>query len=131
MRTRRAVREQVDCDAAPYIRDALGHVAPQVTVHEHAVHEQGDRARPREAGHVGRRQPPRLRGVALDDEVLRNVKRQTIKMQAYEQLRVYVRGRGLRSNTDLILGLPGETLASHMTDRQTSAALAVHLLLPR
>ncbi|MCX6620123.1 MAG: hypothetical protein NTY38_03405 [Acidobacteria bacterium] len=51
---------------------------------------------------------------SLDDEVLRKVKRQTIKMEAYEQLRVYVRGRGLRSNTDLILGLPGETLETHM-----------------
>jgi radical SAM superfamily enzyme YgiQ (UPF0313 family) len=51
---------------------------------------------------------------SLDDDVLRNVKRQTIKMEAYEQLRVYVRGRGLRSNTDLILGLPGESYESHM-----------------
>jgi radical SAM superfamily enzyme YgiQ (UPF0313 family) len=51
---------------------------------------------------------------SLDDQVLRNVKRQTIKLEAYEQLRVYVRGRGLRSNTDLILGLPGETLETHM-----------------
>lgn len=51
---------------------------------------------------------------SLDDNVLRNVKRSTIKMEAYEQLRVYMRGRGLRSNTDLILGLPGETLDTHM-----------------
>lgn len=51
---------------------------------------------------------------SLDEEVLRNVKRQTIKMEAYEQLRVYVRGRGLRSNTDLILGLPGESLKTHL-----------------
>jgi radical SAM superfamily enzyme YgiQ (UPF0313 family) len=51
---------------------------------------------------------------SLDEGVLRNVKRSTIKMEAYEQLRVYMRGRGLRSNTDLILGLPGETLQSHM-----------------
>ena len=51
---------------------------------------------------------------SLDEEVLRNVKRSTIKMEAYEQLRVYMRGRGLRSNTDLILGLPGETLKTHM-----------------
>jgi radical SAM superfamily enzyme YgiQ (UPF0313 family) len=51
---------------------------------------------------------------SLDETVLRNVKRSTIKMEAYEQLRVYMRGRGLRSNTDLILGLPGETFQSHM-----------------
>jgi radical SAM superfamily enzyme YgiQ (UPF0313 family) len=51
---------------------------------------------------------------SLDEEVLRNVKRSTIKMETYEQLRMYIRGRGLRSNTDLILGLPGETLKSHL-----------------
>ena len=51
---------------------------------------------------------------SLDENVLRNVKRQTIKLEAYEQLQVHMRGRGLRSNSDLILGLPGETLQSHM-----------------
>jgi radical SAM superfamily enzyme YgiQ (UPF0313 family) len=44
---------------------------------------------------------------SLDDLVLRNVKRQTIKLEAYEALQVYMRGRGMRSNSDLILGLPG------------------------
>ena len=56
---------------------------------------------------------------SLDENVLRNVKRSTIKMEAYEQLRVYMRGRGLRSNTDLILGLPGETLKTHMDGVRT------------
>ncbi len=50
---------------------------------------------------------------SLDEDVLRNVKRQTIKLEAYEALQVHMRGRGLRSNSDLILGLPGETLKSH------------------
>ena len=27
---------------------------------------------------------------------------------------MYIRGRGLRSNSDLILGLPGESLESHL-----------------
>jgi radical SAM superfamily enzyme YgiQ (UPF0313 family) len=52
---------------------------------------------------------------SLDENVLRNVKRQTIKLEAYEQLQVHMRGRGLRSNSDLILGLPGETLDTHMS----------------
>ncbi len=52
---------------------------------------------------------------SLDDNVLKNVKRQTIKLEAYEQLQVHMRGRGLRSNSDLILGLPGETLETHMS----------------
>src|SRR5690242_4393459 len=51
---------------------------------------------------------------SLDDDVLRNVKRQTIKLEAYQQLQVSMRGRGLRSNSDLILGLPGETLQTHV-----------------
>jgi len=52
---------------------------------------------------------------SLDETVLRNVKRQTIKLEAYEALQVHMRGRGLRSNSDLILGLPGETLQTHRT----------------
>lgn len=51
---------------------------------------------------------------SLDEEVLRNVKRQTIKLDTYERLQVEMRGRGLRSNSDLILGLPGECLAGHL-----------------
>ncbi len=52
---------------------------------------------------------------SLDETVLKNVKRSTIKLEAYEQLLMYIRGRGLRSNSDLILGLPGETLESHVS----------------
>jgi len=58
---------------------------------------------------------------SLDEDVLRNVKRTTIKLEAYEQLQIHMRGRGLRSNSDLILGLPGETLRSHLA--------AIHKLL--
>ena len=51
---------------------------------------------------------------SLNDDVLRNIKRSNIKLDAYEQVMVHIRGRGLRSNSDLIVGLPGETLASHV-----------------
>lgn len=51
---------------------------------------------------------------SLDETVLRNIKRQNIQLKAYEQLHVLMRGRGLRSNSDLILGLPGETLETHL-----------------
>jgi radical SAM superfamily enzyme YgiQ (UPF0313 family) len=51
---------------------------------------------------------------SLDEEVLRNVRRSNIKLEAYGQMQVHVRGRGLRSSTDLILGLPGESLHSHL-----------------
>jgi radical SAM superfamily enzyme YgiQ (UPF0313 family) len=52
---------------------------------------------------------------SLDENVLRNIKRQNIQLKAYEQLHVAMRGRGLRSNSDLILGLPGETLETHLS----------------
>lgn len=51
---------------------------------------------------------------SLDDETLRNIKRSNISKDAYEQVMIHVRGRGLRSLSDLILGLPGETLQSHV-----------------
>jgi radical SAM superfamily enzyme YgiQ (UPF0313 family) len=50
---------------------------------------------------------------SLNDDVLRNIKRSNIKLQAYEDIMIHIRGRGLRSNSDLIVGLPGETLDSH------------------
>ena len=51
---------------------------------------------------------------SLNDDVLRNIKRSNIKLKAYEEIMIHVRGRGLRSNSDLIVGLPGETLQSHL-----------------
>lgn len=51
---------------------------------------------------------------SLDEEVLKNVKRQNIKLDAYRELQVHMRGRGLKSSSDLILGLPGETLKTHL-----------------
>jgi radical SAM superfamily enzyme YgiQ (UPF0313 family) len=51
---------------------------------------------------------------SLDEDVLRNVRRSNIKLEAYEKIQMHIRGRGLRSNSDLILGLPGESLRSHV-----------------
>jgi radical SAM superfamily enzyme YgiQ (UPF0313 family) len=51
---------------------------------------------------------------SLDEEVLRKVRRSNIKLSAYADIAVHLRGRGLRSSTDLILGLPGDTLQSHL-----------------
>jgi radical SAM superfamily enzyme YgiQ (UPF0313 family) len=52
---------------------------------------------------------------SLNEDVLRNIKRSNIKLNAYEEVMIHIRGRGLRSNSDLIVGLPGETLKSHVT----------------
>jgi hypothetical protein len=56
---------------------------------------------------------------SLDENVLRKIKRQTIKLEAYKALEVHMRGRGLKSISDLILGLPGESLSSHLTGLKT------------
>jgi len=72
---------------------------------------------------------------SLDEDVLRRVKRQNIKLEAYNQLQMYMRGRGLRTNSDLILCLPGETLASHISaldellDRRVDQMHNLQLLL--
>lgn len=51
---------------------------------------------------------------SLDEDVLRRVRRSNIKLSAYAQIAVHLRGRGLRSSTDVIVGLPGESLKSHL-----------------
>ena len=51
---------------------------------------------------------------SLNDDVLRNIKRSNINLKAYEDIVIHIRGRGLRSNSDLIVGLHGETLQSHV-----------------
>ncbi len=63
---------------------------------------------------------------SLDDDALRNVKRANIKKEAYEQIMIHVRGRGLRSLSDLILGLPGETLATHLDGIRTLVDSGTH-----
>ena len=50
---------------------------------------------------------------SLDEDVLRKVKRQTIKLEAYEQLQVHMRGRGLRSTFRPDSRAAGRALATH------------------
>ncbi|WP_321471609.1 B12-binding domain-containing radical SAM protein [uncultured Paludibaculum sp.] len=52
---------------------------------------------------------------SLEEEVLRRIRRSNIKLSAYAQIAVHVRGRGMRSSTDLILGLPGDSLQTHLS----------------
>jgi radical SAM superfamily enzyme YgiQ (UPF0313 family) len=51
---------------------------------------------------------------SLDETTLKNIKRSNISKEAYAEVMIHVRGRGLRSLSDLILALPGETLESHL-----------------
>lgn len=63
---------------------------------------------------------------SLDDRVLKEVRRSNIKKEAYEQIMIHVRGRGLRSLSDLILGLPGETYQSHIDSIHTLLDAGTH-----
>ena len=63
---------------------------------------------------------------SLDEDVLRKVKRSSIKLDAYKTLEVHMRGRGLRSTSDLILGLPGESLKSHLKGLHTLLDSNIH-----
>lgn len=65
---------------------------------------------------------------SLDDRTLENIKRSNISKEAYDQIMIHVRGRGLRSLSDLILGLPGETLTSHLEGIQTLIDSGTHEL---
>ena len=50
---------------------------------------------------------------SLDEDVLLNIKRKNISLEAYDKIQIHVRGRGLRSSSDMILGLPGDSIVSH------------------
>jgi radical SAM superfamily enzyme YgiQ (UPF0313 family) len=65
---------------------------------------------------------------SLDDEVLQNIERQNISLDAYEKIQVHVRGRGLRSSSDIILALPGESLQSHFTSLKKLINAGTHKL---
>ena len=51
---------------------------------------------------------------STNKDTLVQIKRSNIDQQAYADVMSHVQGRGMRSVSDLILGLPGETLASHL-----------------
>lgn len=51
---------------------------------------------------------------SMNSDVLANIKRSNIKLESYQEIAVHLRARGLRSTSQTILGLPGETLESHV-----------------
>jgi radical SAM superfamily enzyme YgiQ (UPF0313 family) len=52
---------------------------------------------------------------SLNEEVLTNIKRQNISLKAYEDIQIHVKARGLKSNSDLIYALPGESFETHLS----------------
>jgi len=51
---------------------------------------------------------------SFDPTTLKNVKRQNISLDHYNKIRAIVKAKGLETHTDVILGLPGETLESYL-----------------
>ncbi|NLF30224.1 MAG: radical SAM protein [Planctomycetes bacterium] len=62
---------------------------------------------------------PLLAVQSLAPEILRNVRRRNISLESYRQMQVALHERGMRSLSDLILGLPGESLRSHLDGLDT------------
>jgi len=56
---------------------------------------------------------------SLNEEVLANIKRDNIKLETYEELTVYARENSLLTASDIIVGLPGEDLASVKSSMET------------
>jgi len=56
---------------------------------------------------------------SLNQEVLANIKRDNIKLETYEELTVYARENSLLTASDIIVGLPGENLASVKSNMET------------
>ncbi len=56
---------------------------------------------------------------SLNEEVLANIKRDNIKLKTYEELTVYARENSLLTASDIIVGLPGEDLASVKSNMET------------
>ena len=50
---------------------------------------------------------------SLDEDVLKNIRRDNISVSKLLDLMKFYRGRGLNVTTDILLGLPGETRESH------------------
>jgi radical SAM superfamily enzyme YgiQ (UPF0313 family) len=55
---------------------------------------------------------------SMDDDVLKNIKRSNIKLDTYETVTKHLSEKGIRTFSQIILGLPKETLQIHLTGLQ-------------
>jgi len=51
---------------------------------------------------------------SLDDTTLKNVRRANISLEKFNKVREFIKSKGLKTHTDVILGLPGETKESYL-----------------
>lgn len=67
---------------------------------------------------------------SMDSDVLKNIKRSNIKMSAYREIQASIKERGLKSMADMILCLPGESLATHFRGVRDLLDSGVQRILP-
>jgi putative methyltransferase len=65
---------------------------------------------------------------SLDDEVLKQIKRDNISLDTYEKYQQRFHKIGSRTYSDLIVPLPGETLASHLNALRALTRLGVDII---
>jgi hypothetical protein len=65
---------------------------------------------------------------SMDQDVLKQIKRSNISLNTYEQYQQKFHRIGSRTYSDLIVPLPGETLASHLTGLRTLLRLGVDIV---
>ena len=51
---------------------------------------------------------------SLDETTLKNVRRANISLEKFNKVREFIKSKGLKTHTDVILGLPGETKDSYL-----------------
>tara|TARA_Y100001934_G_C12376453_1_gene789509 strand:+ start:2951 stop:4984 length:2034 start_codon:yes stop_codon:yes gene_type:complete len=51
---------------------------------------------------------------SMDEQALKSIKRSNIKLKTYEEVTKHLKDRGVRTYSQTILGLPGETLKAHI-----------------
>ena len=56
---------------------------------------------------------------SFDPKTLKNVRRSNISLKQFNEVRGIVKAKGLKIRTDIILGLPGETLESYLNGLRT------------
>lgn len=78
---------------------------------------------------LGKKSPSLVAFQSLDDAVLKNVKRSNISVEELTSYVPFVKAKGFETSTNLLLGLPGQTLDSHLTDVKKSFASGIDIIL--
>lgn len=78
---------------------------------------------------LGKKSPSLVAFQSLDDAVLKNIKRSNISVEELTSFVPFVKTKGFETATNLLVGLPGQTLESHLTDVKKSFASGIDQIL--